>query len=86
MALYFGLAISFQLINIAAANEAAGTPVGVARIDILPLQPVHIINELEDQRASEVESPLFARAIAIGAATPAVLIAYDGIGVTAAIR
>ncbi len=62
-------------------------PVGIATVDVTPTGPVHLINELEALESEGVAQPLYAKALAFGsdADTPAVLIAFDGIGIPAAV-
>ena len=57
--------------------------VGVARVDITPRQPVHLINELGPEELVGVSQQLYARAIAIGSDSqgPSLLVSFDGIGV-----
>ena len=70
----------------AARANGPAIPVGAARIDVTPAEPVHLINELGDDESAGVAQRLFARALAIGDDDAAVvLVSFDGIGVPAAL-
>ena len=80
------LVLLFTVVILAGCSEPSNpdlTPVGVAKIDITPDEPVPLINELSTELSKGVAQPLCARAFAIGENPPVVLVGFDGIGVPA---
>ncbi|MDF1858986.1 MAG: hypothetical protein P1U87_02160 [Verrucomicrobiales bacterium] len=75
----------FFLFTATIADGAELTPVGVAKVDITPDGPVHLVNELAPENSAGISQRLHARAIAIGEDPPVVLIGFDGIGVPEAV-
>ncbi len=79
------LVVSVSPVGVAAAAENGSLlPVGAAKVEITPKEPVHLVNTLEAKESEGVAGRLWARAIAIGKGDPgpAVLISFDGVGVT----
>ncbi len=71
------------LINLLVASSAYGEMlVGVAKVDVTPQGPIHLINVKEPLESTTVAQKLHARAMAIGEDSQVVvLLNFDGIGV-----
>lgn len=73
----------FGLMNLLVASSTCGaTLVGLAKVDVTPQGPIHLINVKEPLESTTVAHKLHARAMAIGEDSEiVVLLNFDGIGV-----
>ena len=66
-------------------SSTDSVPVGLAKIDVTPVHPIRLSGYgVRREETAQVETRLWARAMAIGADRPAVLIALENVGVTEA--